>query len=274
MLIPELRTNRHSSRENLPVQSVICSVLLLASFLVIIAAFALAACTAQLPYHATHRVVRKYPHDPAAFTQGLAFDGDTLYEGTGLWGESSLRRVDLETGEVVQIKHLAPNYFGEGITVWKDQIIHLTWKSGRGFVYDKASFDLQRTFSYQGEGWGLTHNGERLIMSDGTSWLRFLDPDTLEEMDRVQVLEHGEPITRLNELEWVRDQVWANVWKEPRIVRIDGDTGTVLGWIDFSSLVEEEPAGVLNGIAVRDGDVFVTGKHWSHVYEVEIVADE
>lgn len=234
----------------------------------------LVSCRARLPYRATYRILQQYPHDPAAFTQGLVFDGKTLYEGTGLNGHSSLRRVELETGEVVQIERLSTAYFGEGITVWEDQIVQLTWKSGQGFVYDKETFTLERTFSYEGEGWGLTHDGQRLIMSDGTSWLRFLDPETLSELDRVQVRDKGEPVVRLNELEWVRGQVWANVWQTPRIARIDPETGTVLGWIDFTSLVAQEPAGVLNGIAVRNGDVFVTGKRWSHVYQVKIVPAE
>lgn len=265
MLIAKRWKNRHSLQESPLVRTcAVCVFLLLA----------IISCANKLPYRATYRIVQQYPHDPAAFTQGLVFDGDTLYEGTGLKGESSLRHVDLERGEVVQIEHLAPDYFGEGVTVWKDQIIQLTWKSERGFVYDKETFGLQRTFSYEGEGWGLTHDGKRLIMSDGSSWLRFLDPETLNELGRVQVLDQGEPVTRLNELEWVRGQVWANVWQSPQIVRIDAETGTVLGWIDFTSLVEREPNGVLNGIAVRNGDVFVTGKRWSHIYEVEIIADE
>jgi len=217
-------------------------------------------------------VIETYPHDPAAFTQGLDFDGRTLYETTGLYGESSLRRVDLETGEVLQMRSLAPELFGEGCTVWEDSIIQVTWKAGVGFVYDRETFEVLDQFSYPGEGWGLTTDGDRLILSDGTSYLRFLDPETFEELGRVQVLDHAEPVVRLNELEWVRGQVWANVWQTPNVVRIDPEDGRVLGWIDFSTLTEREPRGVLNGIATKGRRVFVTGKRWTHIYEVEVKA--
>ena len=230
----------------------------------------LAGCTSPLPYEAVGRVVRAYPHARDAFTQGLVFDGATLYESTGLYGESSLRQVDLETGEVLQIQRLPDEYFAEGCTIWKAHIIQLTWKAGKGFVYDKDTFNVQREFGYPGEGWGLTHDGQRLIMSDGTSYLRFLDPETLEEMDRIQVTDRGEPVTRLNELEWVRGQVWANVWQTPRVARIDVKTGNVLGWIDFSRLTEQQPRGVLNGIATKGQTIFVTGKRWDAIYQVEI----
>ena len=230
----------------------------------------LAACTSPLPYEAVGRVVRTYPHAREAFTQGLVFDDATLYESTGLYGESSLRRVDLETGEVLQIRRTPDQYFAEGCTIWNDQIIQLTWKAGKGFVYDKDTFDIQREFHYPGEGWGLTNDNQRLIMSDGTSYLRFLDPETLEEMDRIQVIDRGEPVTRLNELEWVQDQVWANVWQTPRVARIDAKTGEVLGWIDFSRLIQEQPRGVLNGIATKGKTIFVTGKRWDAIYQVEI----
>jgi glutamine cyclotransferase len=216
--------------------------------------------------------VRAYPHADTAFTQGLVFDGATLYESTGLYGESSLRRVDLETGDVLQIRKLPDRYFAEGCTVWHDEIIQLTWKAGKGFVYDKDTFGIQREFDYPGEGWGLAHNDQQLIMSDGTSYLRFLDPETFEEVDRIQVVDRGEPVTRLNELEWVRGQVWANVWQTPRVARIDAKTGEVLGWIDFSKLTEEQPRGVLNGIATKGQAVFVTGKRWNAIYQVEIEA--
>jgi glutamine cyclotransferase len=231
----------------------------------------LSACSNTLPYQAEGRAVRSYPHDERAFVQGLACDGDTLYESTGLYGESSLRRVDLESGEVLQIRRLPDHLFGEGCTVWEDTIVQLTWQSGVGFVYDKETFAVERRFTYQGEGWGLTHDGERLIMSDGTSYLRFLDRETLREVDRVQVLDKGEPVIRLNELEWINGQVWANVWQTPNVVRIDPEDGQVLGWIDFATLTEQEPRGVLNGIAKKGERVFVTGKRWTHIYEIEVV---
>ncbi len=230
----------------------------------------LVACSPPLPYRAAGEVVAAYPHATDAFTQGLVFDGPTLYESTGLYGESSLRRVDLETGEMLQIQRLPAEYFAEGCTVWGEHIIQLTWKAGVGFVYDKESFALEREFTYAGEGWGLTHDGKRLIMSDGSSYLRFLDPETFEETGRVQVVDNGAPVEQLNELEWTRGQVWANVWQRPEIVRIDVETGRVLGWIDFSDLVDREPSGVLNGIAVRGRKVFVTGKRWTSIYQVKI----
>lgn len=231
---------------------------------------ALTACRDTLPYHGKGEVTRSYPHDEAAFTQGLVFDNGTLYESTGLYGESSLRRVDLQSGEVLQIHRLPNHLFGEGCTVWEDTIVQLTWKAGLGLVYDKETFAVERRFNYDGEGWGLTHDGERLIMSDGTSTLRFLAPETFQEVGRVQVRDQGEPIDQLNELEWIDGQVWANVWQTPNVVRIDPGTGEVLGWITFSDLTEQEPGGVLNGIARKDGQIFVTGKRWSSIYQVEI----
>ena len=236
----------------------------------ILATLILTACRNELPYHAKGEVVRSFPHDEAAFTQGLVFDDGTLYESTGLYGESSLRRVDLETGEVLQIQRLPDQLFAEGCTVWEDAIVQLTWKAGLGLVYDKDSFAVERRFSYDGEGWGLTHDGERLIMSDGTSTLRFLDPETLQEVERVQVLDQGQPVDQLNELEWIDGQVWANVWQTPDIARIDPESGEVLGWIYLSDLTEKEPRGVLNGIAEQDERVFVTGKRWTSIYEIEI----
>ncbi len=233
-------------------------------------ALLIAACAPGLPYEARGEVVRAYPHATDAFTQGLVFDGRELYESTGLYGESTLRRVDLETGEVLQLRQLPARYFGEGCTVWGQQIIQLTWKAGVAFVYDKDSFAIESQFTYDGEGWGITHDGERLIMSDGTSYLRFLHPDTFQEAGRVQVVDKGTPVERLNELEWIRGQVWANVWQTPQIARIDAETGEVLGWIDLSALVEKEPAGVLNGIARRGRGIFVTGKRWQHLYRIRV----
>ena len=223
-----------------------------------------------VPYYARAEIVETYDHDETAFTQGLVFDGNTLYESTGLYGESSLRRVDLASGDVLQIKPLPEHLFGEGCTVWQDRIVQVTWKAGTGFVYDKQSFEVLREFTYGGEGWGLTHDGERLIMSDGTSTLRFLDPETLAEVNRVDVLDGHEPVERLNELEWLGGQVWANVWQTSDVVRINPTTGQVVGWIDFSGLTEQEPRGVLNGIAVKDGELFVTGKLWSSLYKVRL----
>jgi len=224
-------------------------------------------------------VVARYPHDAEAFTQGLVYHEDgILYEGTGLWGESSLRRVDLATGAVLQRRDLAPQYFGEGIVVVGDRIVQLTWKAGVALVYDRDTFEPLGEYRYPGEGWGLTYDGERLIMSDGTSRLRFWDPDTLAEIGSVEVVDGEEPVDDLNELEFVDGEVWANVWQTDRIARIDPDSGRVVGWIDLAGLLTEEDRGgmqvdVLNGIAydAEGGRVFVTGKWWPVLYEIRVV---
>ncbi|MBU0492516.1 MAG: glutaminyl-peptide cyclotransferase [Chloroflexi bacterium] len=224
----------------------------------------------------TYRVVNAYPHDPAAFTQGLVFENGFLYEGTGLRGRSSLRKVDLETGAVLQSYKLPDQYFGEGIVIWEDQIVQLTWQSYKGFVYDRDSFALLHEFNYPTEGWGITHDGIRLIMSDGTATLRFWDPDTLAQTGQVEVRDNGVPVTRLNELEYVQGQVYANVWQTDRIARIDPQTGQVLGWIDLIGLLDSgnrKTADVLNGIAYDAGNdrLFVTGKLWPKLFEIELV---
>jgi glutaminyl-peptide cyclotransferase len=225
-----------------------------------------------------YKVVRSYPHDPQAFTQGLAYHDGVLYEGTGLHGRSSIRKVRLETGEVVQIRHLDSRYFGEGIAIWKDALIQLTWQSGIGFVYDLATFQPRRTFTYTGEGWGLTHDGERLIMSDGseTGTLRLLDPDTWRETGRLTVRDGSLPVKGLNELEFVKGEIYANVWDTDRIARISPRTGQVTGWIDLRGLLDpREAAGVdvLNGIAYDEVDdrLFVTGKLWPRLFEIQVV---
>ncbi len=225
-----------------------------------------------------YQVVRSYPHDPEAFTQGLAYHDGHLYEGTGLNGRSSIRRVRLETGEVLQIQRLEPQYFGEGITVWQDTIVQLTWQSEIAFVYDRATFQRRRTFPYHGEGWGLTHDGKRLVMSDGQAdgQLRFIDPTTMRESGRLPVRDSGRPVGGLNELEIVKGEILANVWPSHRVARISPATGRVTGWIDLSGLLSpREAAGVdvLNGIAYdAAGDrLFVTGKLWPKLFEIKIV---
>jgi glutaminyl-peptide cyclotransferase len=226
-----------------------------------------------------YRIVNTYPHDPQAFTQGLDIQDGVLYEGTGLNGRSSLRRVDLETGAVLQQADLAEEFFGEGIVVSGDRIYQLTWQSQQAFVYDQEAFEVVDTHTYPTEGWGLTSDGERLIMSDGSSTLFFRDPETFAEIRRVEVLDGDEPVIRLNELEWVNGEVWANVWQTDQIVQIDPATGAVLGWIDLTGLLQPEDQGgadvdVLNGIAVDEatGRIFVTGKLWPVLYEIELVA--
>lgn len=225
----------------------------------------------------SYRIVNVYPHDRGAFTQGLVYENGAFYEGTGLRQESSLRRVRPETGDVLQLYSLPARFFGEGITIWGERIIQLTWKAGLGFVYDKDSFDLLGAFSYPTEGWGITHDGTHLIMSDGTSVLRFWDPETYAEIDQVQVYDEYGPVIMLNELEYIQGKVYANVWQSDLVVIIDPKSGRVTGRIDLRGLLEPEdsaqPVDVLNGIAYdAEGDrLFVTGKKWPKLFEIELV---
>jgi len=225
----------------------------------------------------TYQVVKTYPHDRAAFTQGLVLDQGVLYEGTGLNGQSTLRRVDLATGEVLQSQALAPEYFGEGITVWEDRIIQLTWQSHVGFVYDKATFQLIEQFDYPTEGWGLTHDETQLIMSDGTAILHFLDPDTFQEARQIEVRDFNGPVLNLNELELVCGEIWANIWQTDRIAWIAPDTGQVVAWIDLTGLLSpddrSQPVDVLNGIAydAQHDRLLVTGKLWPKLFEITLV---
>lgn len=229
------------------------------------------------PVAYTYRVRSTYPHDSAAFTQGLVWDEGVVYEGTGLNGRSSLRRVDLLSGEVLQQIDLEQQYFGEGIVVYGERIIQLTWRSNVGFVYDKASFALLNTFSYPHEGWGITTDGDRLIVSDGTYTLRFWDPDTLAEIGAVNVHDDQGLVWSLNELEYVDGEVFANVWQTTRIARIDPNSGRVTGWIDLSGILEQttvtQPVDVLNGIMydAENGRLFVTGKLWPALFEIELL---
>ncbi len=228
------------------------------------------------PVQYTYDVVNVYPHDQSAFTQGLVFEEDMLYEGTGLYGHSTLRRVDLETGIVAQIYDLPDQFFGEGITVFSGKIIQLTWKSGIGFIYDKNSFELLQEFEYSTEGWGITHNGSMLIMSDGTATLYFLDPETFQTISKIDVYDK-DPVIMLNELEYIHGSVYANIWKEDKIVIINPQTGKVIGWIDLTGirdLLDQEKIDVLNGIAFdqKGNRLFITGKWWSKIFEIEIIA--
>ena len=225
-----------------------------------------------------YQVVRTYPHDPSAFTQGLVYHNGLLYEGTGMEGRSGIRKVRLDTGEVLQTRPLDSQYFGEGIVIWKDRLIQLTWKHGLGFVYDLATFQPVRTFTYSGEGWGLTHDGTRLIMSDGSmdGVLRLLDPATLRENGRLVVRDGAGPVAHLNELEFVKGEIFANVWQTDRVARISPKTGRVTGWIDLSGLLSPREAAsvdVLNGIAydAAADRLFVTGKWWPKVFEIRLV---
>ncbi len=224
----------------------------------------------------TYAIINEYPHDTAAFTQGLVIDNGVLYEGTGLNGHSTLRRVDLETGEVLQLYELSDEFFGEGITVYGDKIIQLTWRSHKGFVYDKNTFELLQNFTYPTEGWGITHNGTHLIVSDGTANLCFLNPQTFQRLGKISVTDNGTPITRLNELEYINGEIYANIWLRKQIAIINPQTGNVRAWIDLTGIANSETTNsnnVLNGIAYdSEADrLFITGKMWSKLYEIQLI---
>lgn len=230
----------------------------------------------EIPLY-TYRLIKSYPHDKQAFTQGLEFHSGVFYEGTGLEGKSSIRKVELNTGRTLKIKKLPEAYFGEGITLWKDQIYQLTWRSGICFVYDKETFEKKREFRYQTEGWGLTNDGKYLIMSDGTSTLYFRDPDTFTIVKKVEVKEKNVPVTGLNELEYIKGEIYANVWQTDLIARILPETGQIVGWIDLTGLLNEAEqtmdTDVLNGIAydAEKDRLFVTGKNWPKLFEIKLI---
>jgi glutamine cyclotransferase len=245
-------------------------------FLSLLAAFGSTQTSVSGGTH-TYQVVHVYPHDPKAFTQGLIYVDGHLYESTGLEGRSSLRMVELTTGKILQRYDLPKEYFGEGLTDWGSNLIQLTWKAHKGFVYDRFSFSLLRTFEYEGEGWGLTHDGLQLILSDGTPYLRFLDPKSFRMVRRLRVVdEGGHPVENLNELEYVHGEIYANIWQTNEIVRISPRSGKVLGRIDLSGIIDERElegqGAVLNGIAYdASGDrLFVTGKLWPKLFEIRV----
>jgi len=250
------------------------------TLLIALAALSLSACAAPAraatPVYG-YQVVRTYPHDPNAFTQGLFLRDGFLYESTGLEGASSIRKIVLETGSVENERSISSQFFGEGVVDWKDRLIQLTWKHQIGFVYDLDDFETRGEFSYAGEGWALTRDDKRLIMSDGTSRLRFLDPETLKETGGITVTDEGRPVDQLNELEWVKGEIYANVWQTDRIVRIDPASGKVTGWIDLAGLLpiaDRARADVLNGIAydAKADRLIVTGKFWPRLYEIRLVS--
>ena len=239
-----------------------------------------AAAASGVPVY-SYTVMHAWPHDTRAYTEGLFYLHGYLYEGTGSVGQSFVRRVELQTGKVLQQTATpGPAFFGEGIVAWKDRLIELTWRGQQGFIFDLATLKPLARFSYPGEGWGLTSDGKHLLMSDGTPTLRLLDPETLQQVGRIDVTIDGKPLPNLNELEWVNGQIYANVWLTQRIARIDPSSGKVVGWIDLSGLwprPEDTPDpdnDVLNGIAYDTaGDrLFVTGKRWPHVYEIRLTA--
>jgi glutaminyl-peptide cyclotransferase len=218
-------------------------------------------------------VVATLPHDGAAFTEGLFFQDGMLYEGTGEVGTSGIRKVQPETGKVVQEEQLPAPYFGEGIVAWKDKLYEVTWQDRTGFIYGLNDFAPRGTFSYSGEGWGLTHNGKAIIMSDGTPVLRFLDPETLAPISTLKVTANGCPVEKLNELEWVDGEIYANIWETNLIARIDPSTGAVRGFLDVSALgpkargVDDVPNGIAYDAAGKR--LFVTGKRWPQLYQVK-----
>jgi glutamine cyclotransferase len=248
---------------------------------VVAALWLVAACggsepkSAARPVEYDYTVVNAYPHDPEAFTQGLLYRDGLLFESTGQFGSSRLRKVRLETGEVVAEHRVPDQYFAEGLVAWGSRLVQLTWQSGLGFVYDSASLDLLHTFEYPGEGWGLTHDGVHLILSDGTSNLRLLDPSTYEETGRLQVLDGSTPVSGLNELEYVKGDIYANVWPTDEIVII-APSGKVTGRVSLKGLLPVAggvaPGNLLNGIAYDSGGdrLFVTGKLWPSLFEIRL----
>ena len=222
------------------------------------------------------RIVQSYPHDPRAFTEGLVYADGVLYESTGIKGHSTLRVIDPKTGIITRHIDVPDTYFGEGITAWQNQLIQLTWQNHIGFVYDRSSLRLLQTFHVTGEGWGLTQDGRSLIMSDGTPTLHFLDPHTFRETRRLQVTENGTPVQKVNELEYIHGEIFANIWFSDRIIRISPQTGKVLGWLDLSALLpaseRTDPDAVLNGIAydAKTNHLFLTGKRWPRIFEIEL----
>jgi glutamine cyclotransferase len=228
----------------------------------------------------TYRIVHTFPHDQHAFTQGLVYVDGHVYESTGIKGQSTLREEDLETGRIQRMQLVSDQYFAEGLTDWKNTLVQLTWQSHIALVYDHATFRLLRTFHYDGEGWGLTHDAKSLILSDGTSTLRFFDPETFNQLRRITVTDRGKPLTELNELEYIHGEIYANIWHTDRIARISPATGRVIGWIDLKGLMPRsqlsEDEAVLNGIAydAAHNRLFVTGKLWPKIFEITLVPEK
>jgi glutamine cyclotransferase len=223
------------------------------------------------------KIIKTFPHDPDAFTEGLIFSGGFLYESTGLNGKSSLRKVDLETGKVVKQFDLPIEYFGEGLTEWGASLIQLTWRTQKGFVYDRETFFKDREFPYSGEGWGITNDGKSLIMSNGTDKLIYLNPQTFKQVRVLPVASGGVPVHLLNELEYIKGEIYANIWQKDEVAKISPKTGEVTGWIDMSELrtllLDAPHAEVLNGIAYDEENdrIFVTGKLWPKLFQIEII---
>ena len=233
--------------------------------------------TANTIQHYGYKIINTFPHDPEAWTQGLVFENGLLYESTGRCGFSSLRRVEPETGKVLKIRILKKKFYGEGLTLFNNMLIQLTWQNHTGFIYDKSDFSLIKTFSYPVQGWGITHDGTNLIMSDGSSTLRFLDPETLKQVRQITVTANGSSLRNLNELEYIEGKIYANVWFTDNIAIISPNSGEVVGIINLKGLFPEENRvnadSVLNGIAYdeKKKHLFVTGKLWPRLFEIEVV---
>ncbi len=224
-----------------------------------------------------YKIVNTYPHDTNSFTQGLIFDKGVLYESTGLIGRSAVKIVDLKTGKTLKSHELPDNYFGEGIAIIENKIIQLTWRSKTGFVYDKKTLKLIKKFSYQTQGWGITYDGKYLIISDGSAVLYFMDPNTFKVVGTLEVYGDNGKVSKLNELEYINGEIYANIWGIEKIARINSKTGRVTAWIDLSGLLSDQDkknrVDVLNGIAFNSdkGRLFVTGKLWPKMFEIELV---
>ncbi|MCL5949069.1 MAG: glutaminyl-peptide cyclotransferase [Candidatus Bathyarchaeota archaeon] len=252
---------------------VVAAVLVAGAVLAVLLNFGQTPANSGSPTHYTYQIAKTYPHDTSAFTEGLVFNDGVLYESTGTFGASSLRRVDLESGKVQQEFLLPGQYFGEGLTVIDGSLVQLTWLNNIGFVYDKETFGLLGNFSYSTQGWGLTYNGSELIMSDGSSNLTFLDPATFQKDGEVSVHDGNTSITNINELEYINGDVYANIWMQQKIAIINPQTGTVKGWIDLTGIYQSNITDdVLNGIAYDSatGRLFVTGKDWPNLYQITI----
>tara|TARA_A100000164_G_scaffold279678_1_gene251888 strand:- start:317 stop:1123 length:807 start_codon:yes stop_codon:yes gene_type:complete len=221
----------------------------------------------------TPRIVKKIPHDSNAFTQGFIVDKGVFYESTGLYGSSSLQKYNAYSGKLIKKISLEDKFFAEGLTLLNDKLYQLTWKSGVMFVYDKTTFEIEKILRYGGEGWGLTHNDKYLVMSNGSNTLKFRDPKTLRLIRSISVTHNGLPVKNLNELEFIGNEIWANIWKSDLVACINSDTGKLVRWIDFTSISEKTgDEDVLNGIAYdKEKDkIFVTGKFWNSIYEVSL----
>ena len=224
-----------------------------------------------------YEIIEPFPHDPGAFTQGLVWQDGFLYEGTGLYGESSLRKVELETGMILKQYNLPDDFFGEGIAIFKNRIYQLTWKAKTGFIYQLDTFDQISSFTYSYEGWGITHDGKNLIISDGTAILHFVDPSTMEEIKKIEVHENGVPVNQINELEYINGKIYANIWQTEQIAVIEPQSGKVIAWLDLSGILnfvdmdESQKIDVLNGIAYdSESDcLFITGKLWPVLFQMK-----